>query len=59
MRELTDDAKAPVLREYLRRWGWELGSFFEGAGNDATHDDLARIAPGFPVFEVSAAGSPS
>ena len=58
--ELTDDnAKAPVLREYVRRWGWELGSFFEGVGKDATDDDIARIAPGFPVFEVSAVLSPS
>jgi deazaflavin-dependent oxidoreductase (nitroreductase family) len=50
--ELDDDAKAPVLREYVRRWGWELGSFFEGVDKDATDADLARIAPGFPVFTV-------
>jgi deazaflavin-dependent oxidoreductase (nitroreductase family) len=51
--ELTDDAaKAPVLREYVRRWGWELGSFFEGIDKNATEGDLARIAPGFPVFAV-------
>jgi F420H(2)-dependent quinone reductase len=57
--ELTEDAaKAPVLREYVRRWGWELGSFFEGVDKDATDDDLARIAPGFPVFEVSTTEPP-
>ena len=52
--EVTADAdKAPVLREYVRRWGWELGSFFEGVDKNATDADLARIAPGFPVFTVS------
>jgi deazaflavin-dependent oxidoreductase (nitroreductase family) len=52
--ELDDDAKALVLREYVRRWGWELGSFFEGVDKDASDGDLARIAPGFPVFAVDA-----
>jgi deazaflavin-dependent oxidoreductase (nitroreductase family) len=59
VQELADAAKAPVLREYVRRWGWELGSFFEGVDKSATDDDLARIAPGFPVFEVSSTGPPT
>jgi deazaflavin-dependent oxidoreductase (nitroreductase family) len=50
--EVPDDAKVPVLREYLRRWGWELGAFFEGVDKNATDADLVRIAPGFPVFRV-------
>lgn len=50
--ELDDAAKTPVLREYLRKWGWEVGAFFEGVGKDASDADLARIAPGFPVFRV-------
>jgi deazaflavin-dependent oxidoreductase (nitroreductase family) len=49
--ELADEVKVPVLREYLRKWGWEAGQFFE-VGKDATDADLARIAPGFPVFKV-------
>lgn len=53
--ELPDEAKVPVLREYLRKWGWEVGTFFEGVDKTATDDDLARIAPGFPVFRVLAA----
>ncbi|MFN2560304.1 MAG: nitroreductase/quinone reductase family protein [Jatrophihabitans sp.] len=53
--ELPDEAKVPVLREYLRTWGWEVGAFFEGVEKSATDDDLARIAPGFPVFRVLAA----
>ena len=56
--EVTDDAKAPILREYLRRWGWEVGAFFEGIDKNASDDDLARIAPGFPVFRVVTAEAP-
>jgi deazaflavin-dependent oxidoreductase (nitroreductase family) len=55
--ELTDDAKAPILREYLRRWGWEVGAFFDGIDKNASDDDLARIAPGFPVFRVVTAAA--
>jgi deazaflavin-dependent oxidoreductase (nitroreductase family) len=50
--ELADEAKTPVLREYIRKWGWEVGSFFEGVDKDATDADLARIAPDFPVFRL-------
>jgi deazaflavin-dependent oxidoreductase (nitroreductase family) len=52
--EMADGAKTPILREYLRRWGWEVGSFFEGVDKNATDADLARIAPDFPVFAVHA-----
>ena len=51
--ELADEAKTPVLREYIRKWGWEVGSFFEGVDKNATDADLARIAPDFPVFRLS------
>ena len=50
--EVPDDAKIAVLREYLRKWGWEVGAFFEGVDKNATDADLTRIAPGFPVFRV-------
>lgn len=53
--ELADDAKGPVLRAYLDRWGWEVGQFFEGLGRDASAVQLAEIAPGFPVFEIATA----
>ncbi len=51
--ELADPDKPPVLREYLRKWGWEVGRFFEGVTKDATDEQLAGIAPGFPVFRIS------
>jgi deazaflavin-dependent oxidoreductase (nitroreductase family) len=50
--EVPDEEKLPVLREYIRKWGWEVGQFFEGVDKNATDADLARIAPDFPVFHV-------
>src|SRR4051794_3800833 len=50
--ELVDDQKAPVLRAYVDRWGWEVGQFFEGIGKNPTESELAAIASGFPVFAV-------
>jgi len=50
--ELADPQKVPVLREYVRRWGWEVGAFFEGIDKNSSDAELARIAPGFPVFRV-------
>jgi deazaflavin-dependent oxidoreductase (nitroreductase family) len=55
-RELPDDAKAPVLEAYVRRWGWEVGQFFEGISKQPTQEERAAIAPGFPVFEIVGAG---
>jgi hypothetical protein len=51
--ELVDADKGPVLHAYVKRWGWEVGQFFEGIGKDATEADLAAIAPDFPVFAVT------
>lgn len=48
--ELADDDKGPILRAYLRKWGWEVGRFFEGVDRKATDEQLAGIASGFPVF---------
>ncbi|MCW2495523.1 nitroreductase family deazaflavin-dependent oxidoreductase [Jatrophihabitans sp.] len=50
--ELSDEAKAVVLREYLRRWKWEVGAFFDGLSADSSDADLAAAAPGFPAFRV-------
>ena len=50
--EVTDAEKEPILREYLRRWKWEVGQFFAGVGHDSPADELARIAPDHPVFRI-------
>lgn len=51
-RELPDDVKAPVLEAYVRRWGWEVGQFFEGVSKHPTQAELAAIASDFPVFAI-------
>ena len=50
--EIADAEKAAILREYLRKWGWEVGAFFEGLSKDATDQQLAQAAPSFPVFRI-------
>jgi deazaflavin-dependent oxidoreductase (nitroreductase family) len=51
--ELPDSEKPPLLREYLRRWKWEVGQFFGGVGPEAPEEELRRIAPDHPVFRIS------
>jgi deazaflavin-dependent oxidoreductase (nitroreductase family) len=51
--EVSDGDKEPLLRAYLKRWGWEVGAFFEGVGADSTQEEIARIAPDHPVFRVT------
>ncbi len=50
--ELPDDAKAPILRKYLHRWKFEVGVFFDGLDANASDEQLAAAAPGFPVFHI-------
>ena len=51
--ELADEQKPEILREYLRRWKFEVGVFFGGVGPDSPDDDLRRIAPDHPVFRLT------
>jgi hypothetical protein len=51
--EIADADKVPMLRLYLEKWGWEVGRFFEGVSKDSTDEELAAIAPGFPVFRIN------
>jgi deazaflavin-dependent oxidoreductase (nitroreductase family) len=50
--EIADAAKPDILRAYLRRWKFEVGMFFDGVDADSPEDELARIAPGYPVFRI-------
>jgi len=52
---LADDEKVDVLRAYLKRWKAEVGVFFDGVGPDSSDDELRRIAPRHPVFELTPA----
>jgi deazaflavin-dependent oxidoreductase (nitroreductase family) len=53
--ELADAAKPELLRSYLRAWKWEVGTFFDGVGPDASDEQLLAIAPGYPVFRITPA----
>jgi len=50
--EIDDQQKVPVLRSYLKRWKFEVGSFFGGVDADSSDEELRRIAPGHPVFRI-------
>ena len=50
--ELPDEAKPPILREYLRRWKMETGKFFDGVTAESPESELRRIALRHPVFRV-------
>jgi deazaflavin-dependent oxidoreductase (nitroreductase family) len=52
--EIEDDDKPPILRDYLRRWKWEIGAFFEGVGADSSDEELRAIAPKHPIFRIRA-----
>ena len=53
-REITEPAEiVPVLRAYLKAWAWEVGTFFEGVGADASDEELAAIADRHPVFVIT------
>jgi deazaflavin-dependent oxidoreductase (nitroreductase family) len=50
--EITDERKVPLLRAYLKRWKWEVGSFFDGVGPDSPDEQLRAVAAKHPLFEV-------
>lgn len=51
-REVANGEKGPILRAYLRKWAFEVNQFFQGVGADAPDAELARIAPGYPIFLI-------
>lgn len=55
--EISDDEKVPILREYLKRWKFEVGIFFGGVSADSPEAELRRIAPDHPVFSIQPAQS--
>ncbi len=53
--EVADDDKPDILREYLRKWKWEVGVFFGGVDANSPAEKLRRIAPDHPVFAIEPA----
>ncbi len=54
--EIPDDQKVPMLRDYLKRWKFEVGMFFDGVSAESSDAELRRIAPDHPVFRVDPPG---
>lgn len=50
--EVPDTKKAPILREYLRKWKWESGQFFDGLTADDSDEKLLAAAAKFPIFQL-------
>ncbi|MDP9187875.1 MAG: nitroreductase family deazaflavin-dependent oxidoreductase [Actinomycetota bacterium] len=49
--EIADSDKLPILRAYLDKWAWEVGTFFE-VEKDPSDETLRGIAHLHPVFRV-------
>ena len=51
--EIADPDKTDVLRLYLKKWSWEVGTFFSGdVTKNSPEETLHHIAPGVPVFKI-------
>ncbi len=53
--EIPDEEKLPILRDYLKRWKFEVGMFFDGVSAESPEAELRRIAPQHPVFRIERA----
>ena len=51
----TDPLKIELMRQYLRKWAFEVGVFFEGVSATSPEEDLRRIAPSHPTFRIEPA----
>ena len=52
LREVPDDAKPPLLQHYLNRWFWEVKGHIGGLTPDSGPEQVRRVAPSIPVFEI-------
>jgi deazaflavin-dependent oxidoreductase (nitroreductase family) len=50
--EVADADKPAILRDYLRRWKFEVGVFFDGVDASASDETLQAIASRYPVFRL-------
>lgn len=54
--EVDDADKAPIIRAYLEEWAMETARFFEGLDATSSDEEIAAVAPGFPVFRIHTRG---
>jgi deazaflavin-dependent oxidoreductase (nitroreductase family) len=52
-REIPPAEAVPVLRDYLRRWKFETGMFFDGVTPDSTDAEWEAEAGKHPVFVLA------
>ena len=50
--EVPDAEKLPILKAYLDKWAWEVGTFFELA-KDPSDEEIRGVAHLHPVFRVT------
>jgi len=50
--EIPVSDSVPILRDYLRRWKFETGMFFDGVTPDSTDAEWAAVASRHPVFSL-------
>ncbi|MGH9101649.1 MAG: nitroreductase/quinone reductase family protein [Acidimicrobiales bacterium] len=53
--ELVGDERVAVVRAYLTRWRWEVGTFFGGVGPRSDEDALRAEASAHPTFLLTPA----
>jgi hypothetical protein len=51
--EVSDEAKVPLLKQYLDRWFWEVKGHVGGLTPQSTPDEMAAVAPSIPVFALA------
>ncbi|HET8976096.1 MAG TPA: nitroreductase family deazaflavin-dependent oxidoreductase [Solirubrobacterales bacterium] len=49
--EVPDSEKLPILKAYLDKWAWEVGTFFE-LPKDPSDAQIQEIAHLHPIFRV-------
>lgn len=50
--EVPDADKLPLMRLYMDKWSWEVKGFL-GIDADASDEEIERILPDHPAFELS------
>lgn len=51
--EVSGEAKLPIIKNYLVKWKWEAGQFFNGASDKSSDEELRAEAPNHPVFRIT------
>jgi deazaflavin-dependent oxidoreductase (nitroreductase family) len=51
--EIANEDKVGILRQYLSKWAWETGQFFDGVTASAPDAAIQRIAPRHPIFRIT------